>query len=283
MTLVHTRDEAIRLVDSAVVNFDRQITAVLDDAVAAARIACGDARAVVDRCQARVDALVELLRSVDEWTAQAIHAELVREQANLERARRASTRVSEVAIQTIRIHESYLQWTSGLVAEARSVLSGRLAAIVDYHGGSGSPRGLGGPLGAHSGSNLGGPDSPVDVFGLSNVDVMSADLADNPIVGSFGRGGATRADYRWAVQTWSDTVGPGISLGMSRSDFEARDVLSGAPPFRRTADVYDMFLGDGHIRVNQQKDGSLNIINGRHRLQIARDLGIQSLPGRVYE
>lgn len=118
---------------------------------------------------------------------------------------------------------------------------------------------------------------------MASVDVMSADLTENPIQGEFGRGGATRADYRWAVQTWHDTIAPGLARGMSRSDFEADDALRGAQPLRRTADVYDMFLGDDHIRVDRRPDGTFNVISGRHRLQIARDLGIESLPGKIYE
>jgi hypothetical protein len=119
------------------------------------------------------------------------------------------------------------------------------------------------------------------------VEVSAADLDDNPVLddngaqGTFGKGGLSRADYRWAVQTWSDTVGPGVASGKTRDDFVARDAASNAQPLRRTADVYDMFLGSDRIRADRQPNGSLNIINGRHRLLIARELGIRILPGDV--
>lgn len=131
--------------------------------------------------------------------------------------------------------------------------------------------------------------APLAGTGLVNLDVDLADLDENPILdddasnGTFGKGGLSRADYRWAVQTWNDTVGPGVSSGKTRDDFAARDARSGARPMRRTADVYDMFLGADRIRADRQPDGSLNIVNGRHRLLIARELGIKSLPGQVSE
>ena len=83
------------------------------------------------------------------------------------------------------------------------------------------------------------------------------------------------------MQTWNDTVGPGVAKGMTRDDFAARDLRGDAQPLHKTADVYDMFLGTGRIHVARQTDGSLNIVNGRHRFQVARDLGITSLPGQV--
>lgn len=126
-------------------------------------------------------------------------------------------------------------------------------------------------------------------MGLADLDVNSADLDDNPILddnrpqGTFGKGGLSRADYRWAVQTWNDTVGPGVAGGKTRDDFVERDSRSNAQPLRRTADVYDMFLGSDRIRAGRRPDGSLDIVNGRHRLLIARQLGVKSLPCQVSE
>ncbi|MGQ0678807.1 MAG: hypothetical protein ACT4OM_03980 [Actinomycetota bacterium] len=129
--------------------------------------------------------------------------------------------------------------------------------------------------------------SAIDSTGLTDLDVSSADLDDNPILdddrsqGVFGKGGLSRADYRWAVQTWDDIVGPGVAAGKTREDFAERDARSNAQQLRRTADIYDMFLGSDRIRVDRRPDGSLDVVNGRHRLLIARELGIKTLPGQV--
>jgi hypothetical protein len=119
---------------------------------------------------------------------------------------------------------------------------------------------------------------------LKEVDVASVEFDDNPIIGSFGRGDTTRADYRWAVQTWDEVVRPGVLRGMTRADFEARDVERGAPALRRTAGVYDLFLGDSdRLRLTRRADGKFDVTNGRHRLEVARELGIERLPAHVID
>ncbi|MHA6784694.1 hypothetical protein ACVGOW_27405 [Pseudonocardia saturnea] len=117
---------------------------------------------------------------------------------------------------------------------------------------------------------------------LTDFDVATADFSDNPIVGNFTRDpGMSRADYRWAVQTWDEVVRPGLDRGLTRDDFATRDAQRGAPPLRRTADVHDMFLGDEPITLNRRPDGSYEVNGGRHRIAIARELGISHLPGKV--
>jgi hypothetical protein len=111
--------------------------------------------------------------------------------------------------------------------------------------------------------------------------VAKAEFADNPITGSFGRGSHARADYRWAMTTWDQVVRPGLDRGMSRDDFAARDAAHGASPPRRTADVYEMVLGSNTICVERGAGETLDVIDGRHRLMVARELGIIRLPAHV--
>lgn len=282
MTLVRTRDEAIALTDTALGAYAEQAQGILVQAKAAVCAAQDYADRVVRDCRSRAAALEALLSAASERDAPAIRLRLLQAQANLDRAGRASVRIGDAAKTVRDLERRYIQRTSATVAGARAYLHGRAAAIGEYHGSSGF--GVSGRASTNDPSR--GDDRPTSslaAFGMASVDVMSADLTENPIQGEFGRGGATRADYRWAVQTWHDTIAPGLARGMSRSDFEADDALRGAQPLRRTADVYDMFLGDDHIRVDRRPDGTFNVISGRHRLQIARDLGIESLPGKIYE
>ena len=108
------------------------------------------------------------------------------------------------------------------------------------------------------------------------------DFSDNPIIGAFGRGDAGLADYRWSVETWESVVRPGLNRGLDRSAFEQRDQARRASPLRRTADVFDLFLGDSdQIVLSRRADGRYDVVNGRHRIQVARELGISVLPARV--
>lgn len=282
MAEVRTRDEAIALVDRAVGQWERSLTDILNHANAVVRSAQTEAERVVRRCADKVAAIEVMLAAAAPEQRRALQAELVRARAAHDQARRALVRIGDVAAGVGQLRRAHGTNDLERVRAAQSQLAGMAAAIEGYRrvvvgGGGGGGGGGGSAIGAA------GPGRPFSVsdHGLSELQVDAADLADTPIQGEFGRGGASRADYRWAVQTWSDTVAPGVAKGMTRDDFTARDERNGAPPLRRTADVYDMFLGTDRIRVDRRPDGTLNIVNGRHRLQVARELGITSLPGQV--
>lgn len=118
--------------------------------------------------------------------------------------------------------------------------------------------------------------------GLAEFNVSDADYSDNPIVGSFARSqDMSRDDYVWAAQTWDEVVRPGLERGLTRDDFAAMDTARGAPPLRRAADVFDMFLGSMPIRLERRADGTLHVIGGRHRIDVALELGIRRLPAVI--
>jgi hypothetical protein len=281
VTLVRTREEALALVDSALAKFDEQVGGLLTQATAVAAGAVQQAAGVVRRCETKVCALEAALAAAKEGERRRTQAELIQAREQLNQARLAHKRVADVSDGVRTLQRSYAQQCSPIVAAGRGHLAGRVGAVREYlSGGGGASGGVGGSAGAGSG----GLGAVLAGLGMTSVSVTAADLDDTPIQGGFKRGGLSRGDYRWAVQTWNDTVGPGVARGMTRDDFAARDNGEPpAPPLRRTADVYDIFLGSEAIRADRRPDGSLNVINGFHRLQIARELGIKDLPGRVHE
>ena len=284
MPLVRTREEALALVDSALAKFDEQVGGFLTQATAVASSAVQQAEGVVPRWETKVRALEAVLAAAEEEERRRIQAELIRAREQLNQARRARRRVADVSEGVRTLQRSYVQQCSPIVAAGRGHLAGRVGAVREYLSGGGGGASGGGGGGGSAGAGPGGLGAVLAGLGMTSVSVTAADLDDTPIRDGFTRGGLSRGDYRWAVQTWNDTVGPGVARGMTRDDFAARDNGEApAPPLRRTADVYDMFLGSDAIRADRRPDGSLNIINGRHRLQIARELGIKDLPGRVFE
>jgi hypothetical protein len=284
VTLVRTREEALALVDSALAQFDEQMVGVLAQATVVANGAVQQAEGVVRNCQTKVGALEVVVAAAKEEERRRLQAELIRAREQLKQASRTSKRVADVFEGVRALQRSYAQQYSPIVAAGRGNLAGRVVAVQEYLSG-----GSGGSGGGSSGSGRavpGGLGTVLAGLGMTSLSVSAAeaDLDDNPIRDGFERHGLSRADYRWAVQTWNDTVGPGLARGMTRDDFAARD--NGEPPAascRRTADVFDMFLGPHAITVDRMPDGSLNIGDGYHRLQIARELGIKDLPGRVHE
>jgi hypothetical protein len=283
MTEVHTRDEAIAAVDRAIQAWSTNLTTALASAQRVARAAQDDVAAVVRRRAIEVSAIEVMLAAAENEQRRHLEGRLVRAREAHEQARRAYVRVSDVAAGVSQLDRGHTTAGTSQVAAARAQLAAMSRALDGYRSG-GAVLGGGGSSGMSS-ANAGAGSLPG--MGLAELDVSSADLDANPVLdddragGTFGKGGLTRADYRWAVQTWNDTVGPGVAGGKTREDFVERDGRSNAGPLRRTADVYDMFLGTDRIRADRQPDGSLTIVNGRHRLLIARELGIKSLPGQV--
>lgn len=284
MTEVRTRDEAIASVDQALQLWSRNVTGVLTQAQNAARVARAEVESIVRKCSNDVAALEALLVAADEEQRRLLQAKLVRARDAHERAEQASARVNEVDARLSLLNRTHITTATSQVSSARAQLAAMSRALDVYRS---AGAGFGGGGGSRGGSAAAVGGGALVGVGLSDLEVDSADLDDNPILdddrsqGTFGKGGLSRADYRWAVQTWNDTVGPGVAGGKTREDFVERDSQSGAKPLRRTADVYDIFLGSDRIRADRQPDGSLDIVNGRHRLLVARELGIKTLPGEV--
>ncbi len=284
MTEVRTRDEAIAMVDHSLQVWSSAITAVLLQSNGVVHSAQLDVDFVVRKWANQVRILEDLLAIAKEEEIRRIKAELARAKEALDRARRVKVKVDEIASHVTKLGRSHTMVVTSQVANARNQLSRMNMALEEYRV-SGSTIGGGGTRNTQSAKFSGNALSGI---GLSKIDVNDAAWDENPILdddpstGKFGRQGLYRSDYRWLVQTWNDTVGPGIANGMTRDDFALRDARSNAQPLRRTADVYDVFVSsDTRIHADRRPDGSLNITNGRRRVLIARELGIEDLPGQV--
>lgn len=286
MTEVRTHDEALSSVDTALRTWSVEITGVLTQAQSAAGGARAQVEAAIRRLDSHVAALEAMLAAADEDGRLRLQSRLHRARETLGNARRAGARISHVETRIKSLSRAHVSTSSQDVASARAQLAAMARALGDYRSG-GAGIGGGGDGGAPPSATAAKSVTAMADAGLTDLDVNSAALDENPILddnrtqGTFGKGGLSRSDYRWAVQTWDDTVGPGIAAGKTRQDFVDRDERSNAQPLRRTADVYDMFLGSDRIRVDRRPDGSLDVVNGRHRLLIARELGIRTLPGQV--
>lgn len=283
MVEVRTRDEAIAAVDQALQKWATDATGLLVQAQNAASIASDGAQRVLQKCANEVAAIEALLGAAPDDRRGELEAQLAKAKDAHEKTSRGTARVRDVAESVARLGRTVTRAASSDVPAARAQLGAMARALDGYR--VGGTVVSGGAM--RSGRAVARAGSALAATGLAELDVACADLDENPILddakaqGTFGKGGLTRADFRWAVQTWNDVVGPGVAAGKTREHFVERDARSNAVPLRRTADVYDMFLGSDRIRVDRQPDGSLNIINGRHRFQIARELGVKSLPGQV--
>lgn len=290
MAEIRTREEALAVVDATLARWAGASAGLLTRATTAASAAQAEAEAEAARRANLVAQLADVLASLrdDDPLRPVVAARLARAKESLAAARRAAAALADVAARVAALHRSQARNTQAFAEAARADLARRSGQLAAYRAAGGGP-GLGGspgmPSGALAGAGAGRPARDAGGApwlagsGLSDVDVAVADFADNPVTGKFGRGDVTRKDYRWAVTAWDEVIRPGLDAGLTRDDFAARDAASGARPLQRYADVYDWFLGADRIRVERRADGTLNVINGRHRFEIARELGVTRLPG----
>lgn len=280
MSDVRTRDEALASVDRGLSRWLITATGVFHQASATVTGAKSEADGAVRKWANRVAAVEAKLSALGEGgDPRPLQQELARARQAHQAAQGAATQIENLSRRVAVLQRSHAQRVTSLTSEARADLGRRTGELSSYRGSSAETAGGAGSTGSARSGNSG---SALASLGLGLVDVDSADFADNPILDNFGKGGTSRADYRWAVQTWDEVVGPGVARGMTRQDFERRDAERGAASLRRTAAVYDMFLGDSdRIRVSRLPGGGLDVTNGRHRLQIASELGIRNLPGEI--
>lgn len=278
MAEVRTRDEALTAVARVLAEWSSTSVGLVVQASAAASAALREAEGIARRLASKVAVLQAALRSLPEDAdPRPLLAELAAAERALDTARDAVRRLEHVAQRTEQLSRTHSRTTTTLVDSARADLGRRGADLHAYRAVGGHGGG-----GGSTAPSRGGGGTWLAAGGLSDLDVSTADYSDNPIVGTFGRGGTTRADYRWAVQTWDEVVRPGLDRGMTRDDFAARDESRNAPPLRRTAHVYDMFLGNDPIALSRGPDGRVSVTSGRHRIEVARELGITHLPGKTF-
>jgi hypothetical protein len=82
------------------------------------------------------------------------------------------------------------------------------------------------------------------------------------------------------VERFDREVRPAVEGGATKEYFEKQDTASGVDYERGLTRLYDAFYGTEAIRL-ERVDGRHIPVNGEHRLFIARQLGLSSLPASV--
>jgi hypothetical protein len=83
----------------------------------------------------------------------------------------------------------------------------------------------------------------------------------------------------WGIDRLKSVVEPAVGMGKGLEYFEARDRAEGLSGERSNAGVFRWFYGENTaMKVRTGSDGTGELINGRHRLFVARRMGIDSLP-----
>ena len=285
MTHVATTDEAVAALRAAIATWRTEARGVVRQAAAATAGFHAETRREVRQRKARLAALQSALAALRPETDPApLRQKVATAEAALSRATRAQALAEEVERDARALERRVVQTTEGHAAAAERDLARRLESLSGYRGTvTGASPASASPSGGASGNTSAesAEDKALRQRGLVSVPLQTTSHADNPVLDGYHKGGTSRSDYRWAVETWETVVKPRVAAGESRDDFVRRDEARGATGFRRTAGVYDMFLGDDRLVFSRRPDGTLDVTNGRHRIDVARGLGITHLPGEI--
>jgi hypothetical protein len=273
-----TDPAALDALRSALDTWAKTAAAIAIQGRAAANALVDETEAEVRARSSRKGALESALQAVEGENRLRLAREVELADVSLGRARLALDHAQEAASAAQILERRIEVSTASNVPRALHELARKLRALSDYAAASI-------PTNQASGSGGGGSGGQGYPAGdIVDVSIEQASFDDNPIQDGYKRGGADISDYRWAVETWETVVRPNVLAGKTREHFEQRDAEMGRQTgLRRTAGVYDMFLGSDPIQFSRRPDGSLEVNGGRHRVEIAKQLGITHLPGRLHE
>lgn len=122
----------------------------------------------------------------------------------------------------------------------------------------------------------------VDV-GFKRIPVDSLDARDlEHVQGPADFHKATHDEMVDGFAKLDKVVDPALDRGVDRDYFRELDQAQGLDYQHGYQRVYEAFYGDSSVRV--EKDGDVcRVINGAHRLSVARELGRETVPARVLE
>lgn len=124
------------------------------------------------------------------------------------------------------------------------------------------------------------PGFPSDIF---MVPLSLIDDDDSQVRGpaDFGKG-YTPADLEWAHEAFVRIIMPGVVSGQTYDDFQARDAREGRIGTRSYADTYSGFFDESEAIRLSAAGQRFSVDNGYHRIWVARQMGIDMIPAKVW-
>ena len=284
--LAHGDVEAVGEVQTAVLRFARDAEEVRSTARRAAAEALGRiAGELGERRRARDQAR----RALQECQAQenadcsAAIAALHRAEERVHVAERAQREGQQAVDAFTPREQGFGRAVDALARDVVVVTRAQADALQGYLAGGGSGGGGSFTGAASSASSAGGSASTLP----NGVQMIPLDLIDNgygdPVTGpgDFGKG-YTPEDLEWAFEALHEVVLPAVQAGKGADYFSERDRKAGLVGSRSYHDTYTgFFQGDDAITLNTAVGGRYTVGNGRHRIWVARKMGLTSIPART--
>jgi hypothetical protein len=207
---------------------------------------------------------------------------------NLELARRSRSML-ETAAQQFRTETQRFRQALARDGEAAAAFLGSLSAAADEYAGTsvgaggGFAGGRGGP-GASAATPGAAPPASLPSIGetdLVEVPLDRIDTSDSGVKGPESFSKVPYATMRNGVQRLDEVVLPAVRRGADSAYFAHMDARLGLDYEHGYQRVYEAFFGSDSLRLDARTGGDFGVTNGFHRIHVARELGLSSLPAHV--
>lgn len=225
--------------------------------------------------------------SAEEWALQAARQREQFCQERLEKAYEWSGRVSAAVAQFEPQANALSQLASEQSAQAGMQLGILAQRYSEVHRGSSPILGTTTPVVASRPPTATRPVTPDGPLTLSQRGIRTVPMSDLPEIsdlhGPQDFSKVSLEEMRAGILRLQEML-PTIQSGEGASsdywaDYDRARGLSYAQGYQR---IFDAFYGTGAIRV-ERSAGRVDVINGRHRIWLARQMGIASLPVQLIE
>jgi hypothetical protein len=161
--------------------------------------------------------------------------------------------------------------------------AGGAAPSGGWGGAGGATAGFGPSAGPGGGGGAAGGLPRIGKTDLVEAPLDRIDTGDSGVSGpeSFRKTGY--ATMREGTQRLDEVVLPAVRGGAGGDHFAAMDAQRGLDYEHGYQRVYDAFFGTDSLRLDARADGTYGVTNGYHRIHVARELGLRTLPARISE
>jgi len=118
--------------------------------------------------------------------------------------------------------------------------------------------------------------------GIQNVPVDKIDLSDTYINGPEDFKKVSHDEVVRGIRTLQSEIRPAVENGADKEHFRNLDHQRGLEYPNGSQRIYESFYGQDAIRLDKIGDRYL-VENGYHRLYVAKELGLDTIPARVIE
>lgn len=135
-------------------------------------------------------------------------------------------------------------------------------------------------LGMPSGVPAAGGPEPIGSTGMVVVPLSAIDTTQSTVAGPASFQKVSYPEMQRGLNVLDEVVLPSVRAGADGDYFSRLDEARGVPYGQGTRRVYDAFFGDSAVLLNRVGN-RYTVTNGQHRIFLARELGMTSLPARV--